>query len=384
MRTPKTFFQSCMIMPFASMFVVTAAAQLPPDIVADRWIVRAEWQAGRGEFEAAMASLDEAVALRAEHGLETPPAVWYRQAQVELLAAEHARALESLTRYVTAAGRDAEHYWAALELLDSVERQREVLEGADRARREGLPFVDPLEVGGTGPLMATIPAGTFRMGCLDGRDCYDDEFPLRDVTIPQPFAMSVHEVTFEQWDACAADGGCGGHRPRDEGWGRADRPVIDVSWEDAQRYVSWLSSQTGAQYRLPSEAEWEYAARAGTDTAYHWGEDIGQDLANCDGCGSQWDNDRTAPVGSFPPNGFGLYDMHGNVAEWVEDCWNDNYTDAPTNGNAWVSGDCSLRVWRGGSWYGYPEDVRSSYRDWYDREEWDFDIGFRVVRTLDP
>ena len=132
--------------------------------------------------------------------------------------------------------------------------------------------------------------------------------------------------------------------------------MINVSWEDAQSYVTWLSRETGESYRLPSESEWEYAARAGTATKYSWGNEIGVNRANCDGCGSRWDNQRTAPVGSFAPNGFGLYDMHGNVWEWVEDCWNGSYAGAPSDGGAWRSGDCAKRVLRGGSWGGNPRD----------------------------
>ena len=160
--------------------------------------------------------------------------------------------------------------------------------------------------------------------------------------------------------------------------------MINVGWDDAQLYVQWLSEQTGHAYRLPTEAEWEYAARAGTTTAYSWGNDIGRNLANCDGCGSQWDEDRTAPVGSFPANAFGLHDMHGNVWEWVLDCWNDTYSGAPTDGSAWLSGNCGRRVLRGGSWVSYPRNLRSAYRDWYPPGIRNYIIGFRVARTLTP
>ena len=165
------------------------------------------------------------------------------------------------------------------------------------------------------------------------------------MTIPAPFALSTHEVTFEDYDRFTHP-----NEVNDQGWGRGRRPVINVSWDEAKDYVEWLSSETGATYRLPSEAEWEYAARAGTANKYSWGNEIGANRANCqnDHCGDQWK--RTAPVGSFPPNGFGLYDMHGNVWEWVEDCWNGSYAGAPADGDAWRSGDCAKRVLRGGSW----------------------------------
>ena len=186
------------------------------------------------------------------------------------------------------------------------------------------------------------------MGCVSGLDCYNDEFPVHTVTITQPFALSKYEITFGQWDACVAAGGCGGFRPDDAGEGRGSRPVSNVSWEDAQAYVSWLSRVTGEPYRLPSESEWEYAARAGSETRFSWGNEISSNRANC---GKDFDDDGcddsyllAAPVGSFGANAFGLHDMHGNVKEWVEDCWNRSYEGAPSDGHAWLSGDCDQRV----------------------------------------
>ena len=214
----------------------------------------------------------------------------------------------------------------------------------------------------------------------EGRD--DDEGSMHWMTIAEPFAVGVYEVTFEEWDACVSGGGCGEYRPDDRGWGRGSRPVIEVSWRDAQAYVAWLSRKTGEEYRLLSEAEWEYAARAGTTTRYHWGDDIGRNRANCNNgtCGDSWDH--TAPVGSFGANGFGLHDMHGNVREWVEDCWNGSYAGAPEDGSAWESGDCGRRVLRGGSWGFYPGNRRAAYRVWFDAGGRYDSIGFRVSRTL--
>ena len=236
------------------------------------------------------------------------------------------------------------------------------------------------------PEMVVVPAGTFRMGSPaseEGRGG-DDEGPVHRVTIPAPFAVGKYEVTFAEWEACEAAGGCGGYIPDDEGWGRVDRPVVNVSWDDAQAYVRWLSQETGKRYRLLSESEWEYAARAGSHTRYAWSDDIGRNLANCDGCGSRWDDTSTAPVGSFSPNAFGLHDMPGNVWEWVEDCWNDSYAGAPTGGNAWTQGECGIRVARGGSWYDQPGLLRNASRRWYPTAVRYSGVGFRVARTLAP
>ena len=193
-------------------------------------------------------------------------------------------------------------------------------------------------------------------------------------------------MTFAEWDACARDGGCprGEAIANDIGWGRGRRPVIYVSWNDAKRYVRWLSRKTGKAYRLPSESEWEYAARAGTQTVYSWGDEIGVNRANCRGCGSQWDDSKTAPVGSFGANAWGLHDMHGNVREWVEDCWNGSYAGAPADGSAWRAGNCAVRVLRGGSWSGRPSNLRAADRNWYTTGNRNFNRGFRVARTLTP
>lgn len=249
----------------------------------------------------------------------------------------------------------------------------------------GEEFSDALASGGQGPEMVVIPAGRFRMGCVSGHECLDWELPVHDVTIAQAFAVSKYEVTFAQWDACVAGGGCGGYAPDDEGWGRGRRPAINVSWEDAQEYVAWLSRQSGQTYRLLSEAEWEYVARAGSETMYSWGNDIGSNRANCIGCGSQWDDRQTAPSGSFSPNSFGVYDMHGNVIEWVEDCWNDSYVGAPSDGSAWRSGECDRRVLRGGSWNtDLPRHLRSADR-YSNTAAFRVSVyGFRVARSLMP
>lgn len=251
------------------------------------------------------------------------------------------------------------------------------------SRQPGDTFRDSLRSGGSGPELVVLPAGSFRMGCVSGVDCRDDEKPVHEVTISRPFAVSKYEVTFAEWDACVSAGGCR-HRPGDRGWGRGRRPVIHVSWQDAQDHVRWLSEQTGEEYRLLSESEWEYAARAGSGAAYSWGNVIGSGHANCVGCGSEWDNLQTAPAGSFSGNAFGLHDMHGNVGEWVEDCWNGNYDGATSNGSAWQSGDCSRRVLRGGSWGLTRGYLRAANRGGYSSGTRNGRVGFRVARTLPP
>jgi len=236
------------------------------------------------------------------------------------------------------------------------------------------------------PEMVVVPSGSFTMASPPSEPGHTaDEGPQHMVTIARPFAVGRFEVTFDEWDACAADGGCNRYKPSDEGLGRGRRPVINVSWDDTKAYVAWLSKKTGKSYRLLSEAEYEYATRAGTQTAYPWGNAIGTNNANCHACGSQWDARQTAPVGSFAANGFGLYDMVGNVREWTEDCYHDSYSGAPTDGSAWIEGaNCSSRVVRGGSWLLAPAFLRSASRYWFTGDYRLNYLGFRVARTLAP
>ena len=260
------------------------------------------------------------------------------------------------------------------------EAERKAREAEERRRREQSPGTK-LQDCPECPEMVVVPSGRFMMGSRSSGE--DDERPVHEVTIARPFAVGVYEVTFGEWDACVSDRGCGGYRPYDEGWGRGRRPVINVSWNDAKAYVRWLSEKTGEAYRLLSEAEWEYVARAGTRTKFWWGNDVGRNRANCDGCGSRWDNTQTAPVGAFSANPFGLHDVHGNVYEWTEDCWNGSYHGAPSDGSAWESGNCGRRVVRGGSWNYYPWGL-SALRIRYTTGDRNLDAGFRVARTLTP
>jgi formylglycine-generating enzyme required for sulfatase activity len=217
--------------------------------------------------------------------------------------------------------------------------------------------------------------------------------PPRRVTLAKPFAVGRFEVTFAEWDACVSGGGCQSNRtPGHQSWGKGRRPVINVSWDDAKQYVDWLSRRTGKTYRLLTEAEWEYAARASTTTPFSFGPTISTDEANYDGnftFGSGRKDayrQRTIEVGSLnKPNAWGLHDMHGNVLEWVEDCWHGNYSGAPTDGSAWTASCAEVsRVLRGGSWIDYPQYLRSAARNRVRPDLRLSNFGFRLARTLNP
>jgi formylglycine-generating enzyme required for sulfatase activity len=210
----------------------------------------------------------------------------------------------------------------------------------------------------------------------------DNEGEAHATTIAKPFAVSKFDVTFDEWDACVAVGGCPQYS--DSGMGRGRKPVIHVTWDDAQTYVAWFSLMTGAPYRLLTEAEWEYAGRAGSTTAYIWGDDVGKGNADCKGCGSRWDGKETSPVGSFAANNFGLYDMSGDVWQWVQDCYHGDYNGAPADGSAWTSGDCNGRVARGGSWDDVAAYLRSAARVRVTFDDRNGDLGFRIARTIGP
>ena len=218
------------------------------------------------------------------------------------------------------------------------------------------------------------------MGSKDGEG-EEKERPRHKVTISQAFAVGKYPVTFDEWDAAVAAGGFK-HKPDDYGLGRGRRPVINASWIDARTYIKWLSDKTGQFYRLLGEAEWEYACRAGSETAYSSGDnesDLGRHAWYSSNSGG-----KTHPVGEKAANGFGLYDMHGNVWEWCEDCWNGNYHNAPADGSAWTTGDSGWHVLRGGSWYIDPRDARGAARLRYISDFHSIDVGLRVARTLNP
>lgn len=236
-------------------------------------------------------------------------------------------------------------------------------------------FQDTLKDGGKCPEMVWIPAGNFQMGDIQGTGS-DDENPVHEVSVKR-FAIGRYQITFAEYDQFAE--ATDKEKPYDEGWERDNRPVINVSWKDVVAYTEWLSEQTGQSYRLPTEAEWEYAARAGTETDYWWGNEIGKNRANCDSSGSQWSNKSTSPVGSFEPNQFGLYDTVGNVWEWTGSKYEKEYQGAELR--YLDKDDGGRRVVRGGSWGDGPTWVRVSYRyGWWGVPSGSGRLGFRVVR----
>ena len=228
-----------------------------------------------------------------------------------------------------------------------------------------------------GPLMVKLPGGTFKMGSKNSSTYYDER-PQHKVTL-QSFSISQYEVTFEEYDWFAT--ATGSTLPEDNGWGRGRQPVINVSWKDAMNYTQWLSEQTRYNYRLPSEREWEYAAAAGSGKAYWWGYKLEKNKANCSVCGRQWDGKQTAPVGSFPPNPFGLYDTIGNVLEWTNSCFHSSYRGAPSTGHLWKGGDCSKQIARGSSFRSNKNALRRTIRHKFRPNTRIVSLGFRVVRA---
>jgi formylglycine-generating enzyme required for sulfatase activity len=209
-----------------------------------------------------------------------------------------------------------------------------------------------------------------------GSDDDPSEKPMHRVTI-KPFAISKFPITVREWNACVAAKSCT-YVPT----GKDDAPVANLSWADTQQFVEWLSKVTQKPFRLPSEAEWEYAARGGTRTKFWWGDQLQADMANCKGCNQTYDASRPLKVGSFKPNPFGLYDMGGNIDQWVADCWHKNYQGALSDGLPWADNGCLSHVMRSGSWKNDPSYVRSSSRDHYDTGVRYPTHGFRVAHSL--
>lgn len=327
----------------------------------DAAVQQAEGQRRSGELQAALGSYQNADSLWHEA---------YKEVELQVNKVKATR--------TAAAGVVAKK--AAAARAKRAERQKIAAAKADEIAKKEARRKRILER--ALPTMVRIPAGTFRMGCVSGRNCYKDEAPIHKVAI-KAFKLSEAEITHSQWIACVRAKACKTH-PSSQGWGGRSRPVVAVSYKDiTEQYIPWLNRETRGGYRLPSEAEWEYAARAGSDTKYSWGNKIDCTQARygsgVDECGKQKSSDK---VKSFSPNRYGLYDMHGNVSEWVEDCRNENYEGAPGTGNAWGNGDCERRMVRGGSWVNKPEVLGSSYR-WDNLEIKRYNnVGFRLAQDL--
>ena len=331
----------------AAVFAAAAAAlQLPPDIQADRYLLQAEEQIERRNFAAAKQSLDRILALQEQHGLELPEEFFFRYAEVVERLGLYDEAIEAVTKYLTLAGRDGAHYRAALRLLNSAEAEK------------NNPIADMEFV--------QIPAGEFRIGSESEEAFYLEE-PVTRVRISRGFWLGKYEVTQGQWQAVM------GSNPSFFDECGPDCPVENVSWEDAQEFIRRLNAAVGEErYRLPTEAEWEYAARAGTS---------GDRYGNLDAIAWYSGNsgDRTHPVGRKAPNAWGLYDMLGNVWEWTQDWYGDYPGGSVTDPQGSASG--SERVFRGGSWGNNARSCRASYRINYSPGIRDYDLGFRLLRT---
>ncbi|MCH7880726.1 MAG: SUMF1/EgtB/PvdO family nonheme iron enzyme [Proteobacteria bacterium] len=240
------------------------------------------------------------------------------------------------------------------------------------------PFRDKLKSGGRGPLMVQVPSGTFRMGGASGI-ISADEVPRHKVNI-ESIMVSVYEVTYAEYDLFAKSSNR--KLPDSSGWDRKTHPVNNISWDDALRYTKWLSKQTGKIYRLLSESEWEYVARAGTTSSFWWGTSAGTSNAHCFDCKSDYNTSKPAKVGTYKPNTFGLYDTAGNLYEWVHDCYHRNYKEAPTDGSVWEGGDCEVRVVRGGAFRSPADSMRVENREKFPSKRGQYNVGFRLARDL--
>ncbi|PWT84591.1 MAG: hypothetical protein C5B56_15355 [Proteobacteria bacterium] len=277
---------------------------------------------------------------------------------------------------------------AAALLLVPDRRPIPPVEAAPKGGNAQRSFTD---CGGGCPEMVVVPTGSFPMGSPDSEPQRgNDEGPAHQVTISKVLAVGRYPITFDEWDFCHQQGGCAGLFPSDHNWGRGRHPVINVSWDDAKAYIAWLSQFTGKTYRLLTEAEREYVARAGTTTPFWWGNSITWKQANYDGTAKYTDEPTgqlrgyTLPVDSFVPNPWGFHQVSGNTWDWVEDCYHDGYEgNAPTNGAAWTTGDCSRRVLRGGSWGSQPRNLRSAARWKLPTDTREPYYGFRVARTCE-
>jgi formylglycine-generating enzyme required for sulfatase activity len=368
------------ILPLLLLSVATQAqSNLPPEVRADLLVRKITASMEAGDAQAALQGLDEYRKL----GVKMPPALLFLEARLAAIANDFARSRKALTDYFSIGDVQSDaNYSAALTLMSDIEVAAvQAAKSACMEQAAAARAVVAARVPGTSfrecpfaPEMVIVPAGTFIMGSPKAeKDRLSIEGPQHQVSV-SVFAAGKYEVTAEEFDACVSAGGCKGADRRNKG----REAVGEVSWDDAKAYVTWLTDITGRTYRLLSEAEWEYAARAGTSTPWSTGTSITAAQANFFSTSAEM-----RAVGSYPANAFGLHDMHGNAWEWVEDCWNSGYAGAPSDGSAWLSGDCAQRVYRGGSWGDGPRSLRSAYRVGNSSGIRGSHFGFRVARTLD-
>lgn len=344
-------------------------AEVPKSVRADILTLQAEQALKKKDHEAVLKAVQEIRDLRQP----VPAALLFIEAKSADAAGDPVRAVSALTAYFNAVARDDEHYREAVALMPQLEakaadaRRREEARRAEASGGE-LDKAVAATLQSLEESLVAIPAGSYRMGDVNHTGG-DLERPAHRVNVPA-FRLMKYEVTFEQYDAFAQM--TGRTLPEDWGWGRGKRPVINTSWRDATAMAKWLSEKTGKRWRLPTEAEWEYAARAGTTTDYPWGNKFEKNRVN--------NGPTTDPVGSYAANAWGLHDMHGNAWEWMQDCWTPHYKGAPADGSAWTAGDCSSRVVRGGSWYYDASWLRSPYRGKVGAASRTVNIGFRLAR----
>lgn len=344
-------------------------AGLPPEVLQDKYRLMIEQNMKAKQYQQALANFDR---FR-EAGGEATPAMLFQRGLALVQTGRPEEAKQVLTHYLETTGKQGEHYQEALAMLIGAED-----ESARHSKTLAYgvaPFRDALVSGETGPEMVFVEPGCFYLTQPQKKSTEDGSGSRKRVCL-EGYAVSTHEIGFEEYTRFAE--ATGRKIPLDDGWGRSGQPVINVSFLDAQSYARWLAQQTGKHYRLPTEAEWEYAARAGTDTLYWWGDDVESGRANCDGCGSQWDNRQPAPVGSFAPSEWGLYDTAGNVAEWTCSEMTESYDGSEQACIDQIKSD-SRPVVRGGSWFLGPNHARPQARAWGIPKAPQNDVGFRVV-----
>jgi formylglycine-generating enzyme required for sulfatase activity len=382
----------------------SATAQIPPHAKLQILVVQTEEAIREGDEARALNLFTEMDGLP---GAKRPTSTYLLEAKLSGKISDYPRAKRVLERYFEVAPENDPNMREAAELYALVEKLRGERDIQVAAAESALPsrsssiafaaaqakgpvwdraFRDTLSDGSKGPVMVALPSGEFLMGAAEGEvERQTDELPRRRVTIGYQIAVGRYEVTWGEYSRCVAEMACDAPRAKNPG---ADFPVTNVSWNDAQRYMRWLSDRTGENYRLPTEAEWEYAARAGTISTFSFGAFPSQDLASYDASkvygASPKGQARRGPaqVGQFDPNAFGLHDMHGNVWEWVEDCHAD-YADAPSDGTAVQLENCSMRMDRGGSWAQEPSQMRSAGRGKHTDGSTGSspNCGFRLVRV---